>query len=193
MSLLSQYESSKGLQGFTLGFYRFFEAFQYKEPGDIYNPSAYRYTWNDVLLSGGYTREQPTEYLVKPCSCIEVPSPLGGYGYSVFKCPHCGNLPVLGPPTKTLQQTNPYRNASFILELDEFKKEQERWITLAETQALYKKNKRELREECQRRINFFVQALHTHFAGQANCHTGRGLCDPYLRDIRNLAHLCLKD
>lgn len=187
MSLLAQYESSKALQGFTLGFHKFFEAFKYTEIGE------YRYQWNDVNLSVGLIYKEPPTYQVKPCSCIQEPSPLGGYGLSVAKCGYCGHQPILAPSKKTLTQFSPSRNTTFILELDEFAKGQLQWIQLVETQTLYKAQKRQLKEECQRRINFFVQALHTHFAGQANCHTGRGLCDPYLRDIRNLAYLCLKD
>ena len=188
MSLLSQYESSKALQGFTLGFQTFFNAFTYKE----LNTSVYTYDWNDVRLSEGFTHESAPSYLVKPCSCIQEPSPLVGYGLSTSKCLHCGHTPILAPPSKRLQQASPSRDTSFILELDEFAKEQLKWIQLPKTQQLYIRQRRELKEECQRRINFFVSALHLHFAGQANCHTGKGTCDPYLRDIRNLANLCLK-
>ncbi len=190
MSLLAQYESSKALQGFTLGFHKFFDAFKYFEVKGV---PTYRYSWNDVLLSSGFTHESPPAYKVRPCSCIQEPSSLGEYGLSVAKCGYCGHQPILEPIKKSLNQGSPSRNTTFIVELDEFAKGQLQWIQSSETQALYKGQKRQLKEECQRRINFFVQALHTHFAGQSNCHTGRGLCDPYLRDIRNLAHLCLKD
>jgi len=71
--------------------------------------------------------------------------------------------------------------------LVDFITEQLIWIYSKETQENAKKNPRQVREECQRRINFFVlklqQKVGSGYDGKAHF---------YLRDIRNLAFLCLK-
>ena len=205
MSLLSQYESSKHLNGFTLGFHRFFDAFKltlYDTHPYGVSYSTYAYKWNDIYLSSGNVSYTQQEYIVKPCSCIKDPNPIGGYVNPQALCKYCGHQAVLGPSKKSYYECSGQssgvmysskRDGTFIKELSEFRDEQLRWVTSDESQKLYKTNKRKLREECQRRINFFVQTLHTYFAGQTNAQTLRGTCDPYLRDIRNLAHLCLKE
>jgi len=185
MSLLEQYTKSKSLQGFTLGFKTFFESFTLTLNT---TDRRYSYKWNDVwLASGNYSFVECT-YSVPPCEC---PNPLGEYGkgYGIMKCPQCGHQGVMGD--LKFKYSGPA--ADFLTELKDFAYEQLQWISSEATQKEYKTNKRSLKEECQRRINFFVQALHTHLAGKPNVHTGRGTVDPYLRDIRNLAHLCLKD
>lgn len=181
MSLLAEYNSLGHLAGFQLGFYKFFQAFKL----DLSVVNTYSYKWNDVILSNGSVFEPQAMYIRPPCGCIKLPSPLGGYTTDTAKCSFCGHEPVIAAQKKVYSsQLGSYRAP--LDELDEFAKEQLRWI---QTQ----KKTRAVKEECQRRINFFVQALHTHLAGKHNYHTGRGTCDPFLRDIRNLAHLCLKE
>jgi len=69
----------------------------------------------------------------------------------------------------------------------EFVDEQLRWIQKEEVQKQAKTNARDLKDECQKRINFFVLKLHERvgqgFDGKGHFH---------LRDIRNAAFLCLK-
>jgi hypothetical protein len=167
--------------GFQLGFYKFFQAFKLDDTSVI---NKYHYKWNDVILSAGSVYTLPPEY-TKPCSHYEEVTP-GFGGYDSKKCSQCGNQQTLLPQKKKKYLPEFYHSYLPFDELDEFAKEQLRWI------QIQKKNKA-LKEECQRRINFFVQALHTHLAGKQNIHPKRGTCDPYLRDIRNLAHLCLKE
>ena len=69
----------------------------------------------------------------------------------------------------------------------EFANEQIIWISSPEIQQLCLKNTKELRTECQKRINFFVNFLHEK-GGQGN----DGKLHFKLRDIRNLAYLCIK-
>jgi tetratricopeptide (TPR) repeat protein len=69
----------------------------------------------------------------------------------------------------------------------EFANEQIVWISSPEIQQLYLKNPKELRIECQKRINFFVNFLHEK-GGQG----WDGKLHFKLRDIRNLAYLCIK-
>lgn len=192
MSLLSQYESSKGLQGFTLGFHKFFDAFKVD---DTTVRDRYSYTWNDIRLSWGNLSIPQPNYIVKPCSCIKDPIPLGGYIPIQSVCQYCGHEPILGPSKKVYSECGVFgsRDATFIPELSEFANEQLKWVQSEPIQTQYKTNKRQLREECQRRINFFVQALHTYFTGRPKPDGSRGTLDPSLRDIRNLAHLCLKE
>ena len=71
--------------------------------------------------------------------------------------------------------------------LVDFITEQLIWIYSKETQENVKKNPRQLREECQRRINFFVLKLQEKVGSGID-----GKAHYYLRDIRNLAFLCLK-
>jgi len=71
--------------------------------------------------------------------------------------------------------------------LVDFIREQLIWIYSKETQENVKKNPRQLREECQRRINFFVLKLQETVGSGYD-----GKAHYYLRDIRNLAFLCLK-
>ena len=158
MSLLEQYTKSKNLQGFTLGFKKFFDSFTLTLRT---NEKIYEYKWNDVMLArGGYTMEE-VGYRVPPCRCS---NPMGGWGYGILKCPECGHQGVLGD--MKFKYYGPTGYADYVDELREFAYEQEKWITSDETQTLYKKNKRELKEECQRRINFFVQALHNIVTGK---------------------------
>lgn len=194
MSLLEQYKASKGLQGFTLGFKTFFESFTLTHH---VSDNRYSYKWNDVILSRGATVFVECQYEVPPCEC---PNPLGQYGkgYGILKCPQCGHQGVMGDIKHKYYSFHQGIDsivgpAQYLDELREFAYEQGKWIVEDNTQKLYKTNKRQLKEECQRRINFFVQALHTHLAGKPNLHTARGTVDPFLRDIRNLANLCLKE
>ena len=69
----------------------------------------------------------------------------------------------------------------------EFANEQIVWISSPEIQQLYLKNPKELKIECQKRINFFVNFLHEK-GGQG----WDGKLHFKLRDIRNLAYLCIK-
>lgn len=84
------------------------------------------------------------------------------------------------------------RFVSEIQDLMKFIEFQKEWIRSAEAQRELKRNRRVFREECQRRINFFVGALHNTFTG-LSMNGGNKTFDPYLRDIRNLAFLALKD
>jgi hypothetical protein len=69
----------------------------------------------------------------------------------------------------------------------EFAKEQFVWISSPEIQQMYWNQPKELRIECQKRINFFVKFLHEK-GGQG----WDGKLHFILRDIRNLAYLCIK-
>lgn len=174
MSLLAEYNSLGHLAGFQLGFYKFFQSFKLDDTTVI---SAYHYSWNDVVLSRGSVFDLNSTHARLPCGCT-IGNPTGA-------CVYCGHQAVLTPGKKQYTSAVGSYRAPFD-ELDEFAKEQLRWIqTQPKTRAV--------KEECQRRINFFVQALHTHLAGKHNYHTNRGMCDPFLRDIRHLAHLCLKE
>ena len=84
------------------------------------------------------------------------------------------------------------RYCSEVQDLIKFIEFQKDWIRSADAQRELKRNRRIFREECQRRINFFVTALHGVFSGLS---TGNGnkTFDPYLRDIRNMAFLALKE
>jgi hypothetical protein len=81
-----------------------------------------------------------------------------------------------------------YHYGSYTSEL-EFVNEQLRWIQTEEVQkqAQAKTKCRSLKEECQKRINFFVLKLHEK-VGQGY----DGKAHFTLRDIRNAAFLCLK-
>jgi hypothetical protein len=69
----------------------------------------------------------------------------------------------------------------------DFAKHQILWISSPEIQQLYLKNPKELKIECQKRINFFVNFLH-----QKGGNGYDGKLHFKLRDIRNLAYLCIK-
>jgi hypothetical protein len=79
-----------------------------------------------------------------------------------------------------------YKYGSYTSEL-EFVNEQLRWIQTEEVQKQAKTQGRILKEECQKRINFFVLKLH-ETVGQGY----DGKAHFTLRDIRNAAFLCLK-
>ncbi len=138
MSLLAEYNSLAHLAGFQLGFYKFFQSFKLDDTTII---NVYSYSWNDVLLSKGSIFEPHATYTRAPCGCF----PLGGYAP---QCQHCGHQTVLTPQKKKYSSQLGGFLAPFD-ELDEFAKEQLRWI---QTQ----KKTRAVKEECQRRINFFV-------------------------------------
>lgn len=186
MSLLTQYTASQNLQGFTLGFNQFFTSFVLTQKPVSHT---WRFTWNDVLLSSGHYTVNKVGYSVEPCRCS---NPMGGWGYGILKCPLCGHQGVLEEIKCTYFTCTP-GTPGYLENITEFIQTQTEWIASEPTQALYKHQKRKLKEECQRRVNFFVQALHTEFSGKSTPEmTGRTF-DPFLRDIRNLAHLCLKD
>ena len=69
----------------------------------------------------------------------------------------------------------------------DFVREQLIWIYSEEIQKQAKANPRKLKEECQRRINFFVLKLQEKVGSGYD-----GKAHFYLRDIRNSAFLCLK-
>ena len=71
--------------------------------------------------------------------------------------------------------------------LVDFVREQLIWIYSEEVQNRVKANPRQIREECQRRINFFVLKLQEKVGSGCD-----GKAHFVLRDIRNLAFLCLK-
>lgn len=155
-SLLEQFNSlDKKLNGFTLGFYKFFDNFKY----NIDN-SYYSLNWNSILFarSGVFKSGGSTHY--------------------------CNTYP-----------TSNNVNRMHIQELIDFIEAQKQWVQTEESQKAFQKNKRLFREECQKRINFFVNALHQIFSG-VNMNkppSYTATFDPYLRDIRNLAFLALKD
>lgn len=182
MSLLSEYNKFKHLQGFTLGFFKFFDAFRLTVEDPLYT---FHYKWNDILLVQGTYAEAAFVWKVKPCGHL-TEDPLNS-------CVYCGHQAEKTPGKKVYKDTLNERPADFVKDLDEFAQEQQSWIASLETQEQYKKNRRMLKEECQRRMNFFVQQLHTRFAGKQQERYSRKTPDPYLRDIRNLANLCLKD
>ena len=68
----------------------------------------------------------------------------------------------------------------------EFIDEQLRWINLPRSAGEQKHPS--MRAECQKRINFFVAELHTLLSNGGM----DGKAHYYLRDIRSLAHICLK-
>lgn len=186
MSLLKEYESLKHLQGFTLGYYKFFTAFKL----ELYvHNNTFAYKWNDVNLGTGSYTVDTTQHVVIP-TCEKCFIPPNGIGFSL-RCAEC-----MGKEMDTISYnywcSYPSRKGDFIEELKTFAYEQTQWIGKPETQAL---SKRSLKEECQRRINFFVNTLHTYFAGKPNVNNPyyKGTLDPILRDIRNTASLCLRD
>jgi hypothetical protein len=71
--------------------------------------------------------------------------------------------------------------------LVDFVREQLIWIYSEEIQKEAKTNPRKLREECQKRINFFVLKLQEKIGSGYD-----GKAHFYLRDIRNSAFLSLK-
>jgi len=77
-----------------------------------------------------------------------------------------------------------YHNYGHLLD---FVREQLIWIYSEEIQKQAKANPRKLKEECQRRINFFVLKLQEKVGSGYD-----GKAHFYLRDIRNSAFLCLK-
>lgn len=144
MSLLEEYEALSSLTGFTLGFYKFFEAFQFTEGGN--------FKWNEIIMwQGVKSRISETEW-------------------DWFPSTYCV----------------PYRYSE-IRDIVNFAEFQKTWIRNTPKTA-----RRALKEECQRRINFFVAALHKLWAGKSVGGTNK-TWDPCLRDIRHMAFLCLKE
>ena len=75
----------------------------------------------------------------------------------------------------------------------DFINEQQRWILSSKIQELYVTNPDELKKECQRRINFFVNFLHEK-AGELGTNGGGwdGKLSPIIADIRYVAYNCLQ-
>jgi hypothetical protein len=122
MSMLTEYENSKNLEGFTLGYTIFFTQFKISPDGYLY--------WNNNYLTA---------------------------------------------------------NSNDIQNIMEFINTQLVWIQSKETQDKMKnKSKYQIRDECKKRIDFFVLKLTEKITGQTP------KAPFYLRDIRNLGLMCLK-
>jgi hypothetical protein len=101
--------------------------------------------------------------------------------YSKLLPPQLVNNPILVWNKKPL--SNEYGK---IEPFCEFIDEQLQWIN--RPRSTLEQHHPSMRAECQKRINFFVAELHTLVSnGGAD-----GKAHYYLRDIRSLAHLCLK-
>ena len=187
MALFEKY-NSKSLKGFTLGYSKFFESFVFiRRVAD----NKFSFEWNSVKLAqGGYFYLEAPRWEVPPCICN--PHPLAMH---IGPCSTCGVEPKMADEKIGYQCEWPTRDGKFVLDLNDFKNGQLEWIESKEVQELYSKNKRQLKEECQKRINFFVAELHKEFTGKTNLNHFqlRGSLDRYLGDIRHFAMMCLKE
>ena len=188
MSLLEKYDKLKQFKGFTLGYYKFFDSFVFIR--DVSNKK-FRFEFNNVKLAQGFYfyLEEP-RWEIAPCICD--PNPLAMH---IGPCAKCGIEPKMADEKIQYQCEWPVRPAKFVEELNDFKNAQLDWIKSEEVQKKYKSNKRELKEECQQRINVFVAELHKEFLGKTNIndYQMRGTLDRYLGDIRHFAMMCLKE
>lgn len=188
MSLFEQYNKLKHIKGFTLGYYKFFDGFIFvKRVAD----KKFSFEWNNVKLAqGNYWYLEPPHWEVSPCICDVNPLAM-----HIGPCKVCGIEPKMADEKIYYQCEWPSRDGQVMLDFNDFKNQQKEWIESDEVQKMYTKKKRELKEECQTRVNFFVAELHKEFLGKLNInhHDLRGTLDRYLGDIRHFAMMCLKE
>lgn len=188
MSLMEQYNKLQHFKGFTLGYYKFFDSFVFIQ--DVANKK-FRFEFNNIKLAqGSYFYLEAPRWEVPPCICD--PNPLALH---IGPCAKCGIEPKMADEKIKYLCEYPSRDASFVEELNAFKNVQLDWIKSEEVKKKYKSNKRELKSECQQRINVFVAELHKEFLGKPNINSYefRGTLDRYLGDIRHFAMMCLKE
>ncbi len=188
MSLLEQYNNLKSLKGFTLGYYKFFDSFSL-----ILRTidKKFSFKWNTIKLAqGSYWYLEAPRWEIPPCICD--PNPLAMH---IGPCSKCGKEPKMAPEKIQYQCEWPSRDGKFILDLNEFVNQQKDWINTEDIQKQYKNSRRQLKEECQQRVNFFVAELHKEFMGKVNInhYQLRGTLDRNIGDIRHFAMMCLKE
>lgn len=147
----------------------------------------YRFTWKENLLSKGTYVVVSSEDERENCECRS-PLPEGEEGFK----PRCWTCitHIMDNMTKEYTCENPVESANKVSELSQMAYQQRQW---AKRKSLDKLSPEQLKEECLRRMNSYVDQLYQAFKGYPNPNTAyQGTLDQLLEDIDVYANSVLE-